>query len=582
MVNDNSVNNKKALMANQFGLQRVTLCLCFLVVSLFFSVHSFAVNIDVSVDRNPVSLNESFKLVFSASESPDDEPDFSPLDNYFQVLNQQKNSQSSWVNGESKRRISWTLNVMARQAGQLQIPAISFGDDSSENLSINVIATTVGDKMTVNDDLYLQVDVSPKQQYVQSQLLYTIRLFQRIQISQASLSEPMPENAIVEKIGQDGQYNTKVNGVNYSVFERKYAIFPQQSGPLNIPPIVLTAQVVTGGQTPRYGSLFNTQRTQTKRVQSKAINVDVRPAPDTFTGQHWLAAEKVQLQQTWSNDDLSIAVGEPLTRTITMLGNGVTASQLPELSSAINSPQLKMYPDQPVLKNQLAATGVVAMREQKIAIIPSRAGEYQLPAIEVPWFNTTTGLMEIAVIPETSITAVAIESVEIPKVIAKPIDELVIETQTTDKTVAVNTASNNWKWLSLMLAVGWVLTIIWILKKRHIKKQLSQASFDVESASIKKVVKRLQNACAVNDAKKAKQALLQWGYLLYNTDDLDLISVRCSASLQTEIKHLNESLYAKRGVEWKGATLATLVLVESRSLQNNTKQVDELELLNRL
>jgi len=580
MVNDNSVS-KKTVIVNKLGLKCVASRLYFLFICLLFSVQSFAVNIDVSVDRNPVSINESFKLVFSSSESPDDDPDFSPLDNNFEVLNQQKNSQSSWVNGQSKRRISWTLDVMAKQAGQLQIPAISFGDDMSENLSINVIARTAGDKMSVNDDLYLQVDVSPEQPYVQSQLFYTIRLFQRIQISQASLSEPTPENAIVEKLGQDSQYNTKVNGVNYSVFERKYAIFPQQSGTLIIPPIVLTAQVVTGAPTSRYGSLFNTQRTQTKRVQSKAINVDVRPAPDTFTGQHWLAAESVQLQQSWSNSDLSVAVGEPLTRTITMLAKGVTASQLPEFGSIINSSQLKMYPDQPSLKNQLVATGVMALREQKTAIIPSQAGEYKLPAIEVPWFNTTTGQMETAVIPETSITAIAINSVEIPNVIAGPIEKPVTETQTIDKTAAVNTTEGYWKWLAIIFGSGWLITLAWMIKKGALKAASSHSENE-EHTSIKKAIKSLQTTCNTNDPKQAKKALISWGYLQYNTKELDHISIYCEEDLQEEIKHLNQCLYSKNEGNWDGAKLASLVVEHSQQLQEKEIKAGELEPLHRL
>ena len=187
MVNDNNVNNKKVAITNQLGFQRIALRFYFLLVCLFFSAKSFAVDIDVSVDRNPVSINESFKLIFSASESPDEDPDFSTLDDDFRVLNQQKNSQSSWVNGESNRRISWTLDVMAKRAGQREIPAVSFGEDSSSALQINVLARTVSDKMTVNDELYIQIDASPEQPYVQSQLLYTIRFFQRIQIAHHDL-----------------------------------------------------------------------------------------------------------------------------------------------------------------------------------------------------------------------------------------------------------------------------------------------------------------------------------------------------------------------------------------------------------
>ena len=54
----------------------------FVLISVFLvSTHSIALDINVSVDRNPVSINESFKLIFSMEESPDDDPDFSPLDN---------------------------------------------------------------------------------------------------------------------------------------------------------------------------------------------------------------------------------------------------------------------------------------------------------------------------------------------------------------------------------------------------------------------------------------------------------------------------------------------------------------------
>ena len=37
---------------------------------------TLAADIKVSVDRNPVSLDESFKIIFTATQSPDNDPDF--------------------------------------------------------------------------------------------------------------------------------------------------------------------------------------------------------------------------------------------------------------------------------------------------------------------------------------------------------------------------------------------------------------------------------------------------------------------------------------------------------------------------
>ena len=122
---------------------------------------------------------------------------------------------------------------------------------------------------------------------------------------------------------------TQVSGVTYMVIERKYAIFPQKSGVITIKPLVLTADVISRGkQNPN--TFFNSQMTQRRIVKSNAVTLNVQAIPSTFTG-HWLAAEHVELTQTWSDDTSQMKVGEPLTRTIKLVANGSTVGQLPEL-----------------------------------------------------------------------------------------------------------------------------------------------------------------------------------------------------------------------------------------------------------
>ena len=94
--------------------------------------------ITVEADRNPVALQQSFQLVFSAPDDPDSEPDFSPLRQQFDILNQQRSSQSSWINGKSQHSQEWHLSLMAKQAGDLLIPPIAFGKDVSKPLKIKV------------------------------------------------------------------------------------------------------------------------------------------------------------------------------------------------------------------------------------------------------------------------------------------------------------------------------------------------------------------------------------------------------------------------------------------------------------
>lgn len=522
--------------------------LAVLLLTMLYTGFAQAVEINVAVDRNPVSINDSFQLTFSAAESPDDDPDFTPLQRDFEILGQQQSTNASWVNGSFTKAITWTLNVMAKRTGKLQIPAIAFGDDSSKPLSITI--TQAADVNGGNQDLFLQVEVEPKQVYVQSQLIYTLRLYRRVQITQASLTEPEPDDAVVEKLTEDSNYNTQIDGVSYAVTERKYAILPQQSGVLTIPPLVLNAQVISSGRS-RFNGFFGSQITKTKRVTSKAVTVEVLPAPESAKGDYWLPAEQVYVEQKWSNDELEVKVGEPLTRTLSILAKGATVSQLPEFGARQDNPQLKSYPDQPVLKEQKTAEGLIALREEKIAFIPSSPGTYTLPAIEIPWFNTQTGQMETASIPAVTLTAVGAATP-----VMAPVSSLTgtQETAAGRETTVLETENPVWMWLALFFGTGWLMTLLLMFRRRFTRPEQPEP-VDLAQRRLKDLSKALKKACQEHDPQRAKQALLQWGKIHFGANSLGAIAPHCEARLRDEILYLNQCLYAAEKSSWNGKKL---------------------------
>ena len=510
----------------------------------------FAADINVSVDRNPASLDESFQIIFTATESPDDDPDFSPLEQNFSILKQSNSSSSSWINGKSSKSIQWTLEVMAKQAGNLIIPPVKFGNDISQQSAILVTQNATNKAVKNNEDLFIEVEAAPESPYIQSQVIYTLRLYTKVDISQARLNEPELADAVIERLGEDSNYNTQVNGVNYSVTERKYAIFPQKSGQLTVNPLVLTAEVITTNR-PGFNSFFNSQITKTRRVESKAITLNVKPAPASFTGQHWLSAEQLVLKQEWSGDIQQMKVGEPLTRTLTLLAKGTTVGQLPELNTTKTNDQLKAYPDQPVLQENKKTDGLLAFREEKIALMPSTAGSYTLPAIEIPWFNTESQKLEVARIPETTITAIGGAETQTaattPAVTAKTPQKIEVKP-------AIQPQQNNrWLWVSIFLASGWLLTLIYFLTRRSVKKEVIE--IDDAEISLKGIIKNLKKACTDNNAVAAKDALLEWGREKYRVSNLGAIAEFCDARLRDEILHLNHILYGKEEKQWQGKKL---------------------------
>lgn len=535
-----------------------------LIVLLCFQLITFGVNaaqIDVGVDRNPVNLDESFVLLFRSNETADDDPDFAPLNQDFEILSQQKKQQMSWVNGNSSRVSTWVLKMIAKRAGKLQIPKIYFGDDESTPLTITVKEAADTTPVNGNTAFFLQAEVNPEKHYVQSQILYTIRFFRNVKLAQAGLNELKIENAVVEKLGEERGYNKRLNGVEYAVSELRYAIFPQKSGRLKIPSLALTAQVMMDSPQSRYNNYFNRLTTQTRRIYSNAIELDVLPVPAGMTSKNWLPTKALTLQQTWSNDDLQAKVGEPITRTITLKAEGLMVSQLPELDLGSEVSLLKIYPDKPLLNNEITDAGITAVFQQKIAYIPSESGRFKLPAITFPWFNRQTGKMEIAKLGAVSLSVsgggvgpVIREKVEQKEPIKRQEKELQQPLETGVKSEGVK----EWKWLSLLLAVGWAATLLFIFLKRNREESKPEAAYEKVNVSGKEALKKVQLACIKNDPAAARKALIEWALLNYGSANLDSIS-SFDADLKREIDLLNQVLYGTEDQKWQGKRLSELL-----------------------
>ncbi len=557
---------------------RLLPALVFSLLIMGWSQNTAAADIQASVDRNPVSFDESFQIIFTATESPDDDPNFSPLEQNFTILSQNNSTSSSWINGKSTKTIQWIVNVMAKETGSIVIPAVRFGKDTSQALTILVTDNAAKKQVNTDEELYIDVEATQQSPFIQSQVFYTLRLFTRVDISQARLNEPELPDAVIERLGEDNNYTTQVKGVSYTVTERKYAIFPQKSGKLTIKPLVLTAEVLVNNPG-RINPFFNSQMSKTKRVESKAVTLDVKPVPAAFTGKHWLSAEQLVIKESWSGDAQQMKVGEPLTRTLTLLAKGATVGQLPELNTNQTSEQLKIYPDQPVLQEQKKPDGLLSVREEKTAIIPSKAGNYTLPAIEIPWFNTQTQKMEIARISATKISATAVAGQTEPAAITpstipapQQINSVTAVQQSPQPT---SQETSVWQWISVFLGLGWLTTLIILFRKRAPKKQVIEE--DPTEVSLKEAIKHLKVACKQNDPLAAKNALLIWGKLKFNSHTLGSLAEFCDARLRDEILHLNQTLYGKAVGQWQGKKLFQ-TFTEYKALKKITSPTEDKSL----
>jgi len=544
---------------------------CLLMAMLWCSQSLLAATIKVQSDRNPVAMNESFRLVFEADGSVDDDPDFKALEQDFEVMQQSQGTTMQIVNGQVSQARQWTVVLMPRRSGQLTIPAIAFGKDKSQPVVIGVTKAAVSSEEPNNSVLFFEVSTTSAPEtgaaYVQSQVIYKARLFRAVNVANARLSEPVVSGAdvVVEKLGDDREFETTRDGRRYVVLERSYAIFPQQSGTVTIDPVTFEGQVVN-----RARGMFDVfdQGGPIRRVRSESVTVDVMPMPAGEDSQQWLPAREVKLIEEWPEGvDLSqpMTAGEPLTWTLTLIADGLTAAQLPTITPVMPD-GLKAYPDQAKQMNDKKQETLIGVRQEKIALIPIQAGEYQLPAIDIPWWNSQTGQREVAHLPARTLRVVAAAGSNRITAGQNSVSESGrVPSPVTAATAASSLSGTNYTWqiVSALLAMGWLMTVVaWLASRRTIEPQhTSELAPLTMNFSVAK--SRVKKACLGNYALTAKSALLAWGGGCWPgqpPSTLGQLAQRVTdESLRAQIVALNQYLYGRATVgtadKWDGKVM---------------------------
>ena len=523
-----------------------------LLAGLLLLVHPvFAAQIEVSLDRNPVPINESFTLSFTANESPDDDPDFAPLQANFEVLNQSQSSQVAINNGRATRHLTWQVQVMAKKPGTLEIPPIAFGKDSSRPFAVTITHGAVTGKQGGEASIALEAEAEPKNPYVQSQVLLTLRVLSRVAFS-GDLGAPEVPDAVVEKLDEDREYVTMRDGMQFKVNERRYVIFPQKSGRLTIGAINLTAQM--GGAS--FGPFYRPSARQ-QRLHSDPIELEVRAIPAEFKGRHWLPATRMALEEQWQPSSLSVAGGEPVTRTVTIKGEGVTVGQLPELDAAdLPSAAIKQYPDQPVTQEGKAEDGLVSQRQEKTAFIATQAGKYIVPALEVPWWNTVTDRLEAARLPAHELTVTPAAGVAEVPALTPALPAVAEQPATTEAPagLAPQVSAGFWPWLAALFALGWLVTgLAWWRSGSSGKKQIPIKAVSAGGPE-RSLVRSLESACRSNDAAAARQAFDRWTELRWPDIPYAGRARLLNEPLRSKLDELNRRLFSDaEGLAWDGS-----------------------------
>ena len=557
---------------------------------------ALAQGVNAFVDRDTVAEGETLRLVIEVSgRGPSSDPDWSLLSQDFQVLGTDKSNQVNITNGTMEAKTRWIVTLAPQKTGSLTIPALTVGDQQTQAIVIKVTEAGTASTTGATPDIFIESEVKPDTAYVQQQLTYVLRIYYAVTPHGPQLSDPKAADALIERLGDDRQYTTQRGDRRYGVIERQYAIFPQSSGTLSIESPIFSAQVPDTRQQSNnnnffgqggfigpdpFNSLFQTVRPV--QVRGQPFQITVKPRPSNSGGGAWLPAESLTVTESWSTDPPTFRVGEPVTRTLTLKAHGLTGAQLPELPLP-SSADLKLYPDRSATDTQANTGVVVGQREQKIALVPTRPGTFQLPEIRIPWWDTQADMPREAIVParEITVTGVPTQSTPTqptptpqasktpvvpmePNTDAKPAPQkspppTVKASQSPRLSDTLSSGASYWFWIALALLIAWIATLLLWWRARSRMRAVSPSADDQEMGlSQREALRELKQACQANDVERTKNALLHWARMQWLDHPPRSVLGIAERIDHQDVRHaltaFDRCLYQDGGRSWNGET----------------------------
>ncbi len=561
-------------------------------MAMLVSANNVHANLSVLVDRSNITDAELLKVtVRFDNPTAIQSPEWQNLSRDFDVISQSgpnQNRSVRIVNGQqtSENYVQWELSLRPKRLGSLTIPPLSMGGFTSNAIQIQVTQASAAVKRRLNEFVFFDTTIDTESTYVQGQIVYTIKLFYLDSISGEFPPPPTLDDAIVEIIENEKRYDAILNNRRYYVLEKRYAIYPQRSGRLIIPP-----ETFSGTR----GSRGFFSRGQQVVAVSDQHTVEVKPRPSSFSGDQWLPAKSLELSESWATNPPAFVLGEPINRTLFLKVVGLASSLLPPFEN-LDIENAKTYEDPPNKEQVTSADGIQSLLTTTVGIVPTRAGTITIPEVRIPWWNTQTDKQEIATLPEMTFQVAPGTQTTDSAPVYQPQKQAQlpvpgISTAQSMPPTVVTDANPIWMIVSgistlLALCMAWMW---WMTRSKLNSLMLNPVPDEVAIASSNEpaLFKTFKDCCQSNNALGARNALFFWVKARYPTINSSrelsrYIEDSAFALLLTEeISKLEAAIYSETpDSKWQGDSLLKHIVAlrnEAARPQKKTALVAKLD-----
>ena len=365
-----------------------------------------------------VAVGEQFRLTYTVNTQ--DVSDFraGTIPDELEVLigpNRSMQSSYQMINGHtsSSSSITYTYIVAATANGTFTIPpahvVVNGKTIASNPLTIKVSGQAQGrnggsrqqdedgelrdaGSQISGSDLFIKVSANKKRVYEQEPILLTYKVYTLVQLTQLRGDMPDLKSFYSQEVDLPQQKSFSVESVNGRPYRTctwsQYVMFPQMTGKLQIPSITFEGIVIQQNRSvDPFEAFFNGGSGYVevkKKIVAPGIEIEVDPLPQRpagFSGGvgQFTVSAQLDKSKTRANDPVSLRL------IISGTGN----------LKLIKQPEIKLpkdfdkYEAKVTDKTKLTSNGIEGSMVYDILIVPRHQGNYEIPPIELTYFDTT-------------------------------------------------------------------------------------------------------------------------------------------------------------------------------------------------
>jgi len=182
----------------------------------------------------------------------------------------------------------------------------------------------------------------------------------------------------------------QINGETWSGVRYTYAITPQTSGTIRVPPVALTfTYAIDAKPSPPF------------TVTTKALSFTAHMPPGAESLDYFFSTTTLHLSERYDpHRPATLSAGDAFTRVVTMAADDVNGLMLPPLELTVPD-GVRVSVDPPALSTAHGERGAATAttRTARATYIADKPGRYTLPEVDVPYWSTSANAVKTATLP---------------------------------------------------------------------------------------------------------------------------------------------------------------------------------------